>query len=652
MKRNQSVEEKRIRNIVNRKLIILCIIFLVFIEIGYLYSFFCVPQVYQSTSRILLIPEVTSEVEKSSLKASARPTSMNVYRKRVTQSDILKQVIQNLELDKTEKELTEQIQVKVEKDTYILAIRVTDRNPEQAMKIAQETANVFLNKMKETYHFEQTGIVDGAKLPTKSSNTHYQHMLVFGALGVLVSALYIAVVYHLDDTIKTEKEIEDYTNLPLLGVIPKESKTEDWARKVYQNIGMYNKKKKAKTFIFTSMMPQEGTTFTAVNVAVACAKEEQKVLLIDCNMRKEEQTFAFSVKGSKGLTEYADAITGTPSKDFNLAKKYIQETKIANLHVLTNGSLPQDPTDFLSSIRMKRILAIAKYLYDIVLIDLPDCIEDEEEMNDYLILTPVVDTVILIIKTGETKIREIQKCRNEIENAEGNVFGCIVNNRETILDEVLLEEKNEEKEDEMLTVAGVVKEANKRFKKEKNPEAIFPSGEIVPKANREESKQQTEKLLEQVEGFEESIDASMQDTVTKLVSQKLELFETLQRARMANRQKKQVTEGQEAEQEKIEQDFLELKNSMKKQIQKEVSNRFQANLEELEDWNEEWLDSLTIRQKEALMKKLEKKEEAIQRRLQKEMMQYLQTKMKENKQPGKRGRKKKVPTNDEEKKEA
>ena len=144
----------------------------------------------------------------------------------------------------------------------------------------------------------------------------------------------------------------------------------------------------------------------------------------------------------------------------------------------------------------------------------------------------------------------------------------------------------------------------------------------------------------------------MQDTVTKLVSQKLELFETLQRARIANRQKKQVTEGQEAEQEKIEQDFLELKNSMKKQIQKEVSNRFQANLEELEDWNEEWLDSLTIRQKEALMKKLEKKEEAIQRRLQKEMMQYLQTKMKENKQPGKRGRKKKVPASDAEKKEA
>ena len=647
MKRNQSVEEKRIRNIVNRKLIILCIIFLVFIEIGYLYSFFCVPQVYQSTARILLIPEVTSEVEKSSLKASARPTSMNVYRKQVTQSDILKQVIQNLELEKTESELTKQIQVKVEKDTYILAIRVTDRNPEQAMKIAQETANVFLNKMKETYHFEQTGIVDGAKLPTKSSNTHYQHMLVFGALGILVSALYIAVVYHLDDTIKTEKEIEDYTNLPLLGMIPKESKTEDWARKICQNIGMYNKKKKAKTFIFTSMMPQEGTTFTAVNVAVACAKEDQKVLLIDCNMRKEEQTFTFAVEGSKGLTEYADAITGTPSKDFNLSKKYIQETKIANLHILTNGTLPQNPTDFLRSIRMKRILAIAKYMYDMVLIDLPACIE--EEGKDYLTLTPVVDTVILLVKTGKTKIRELQKRRNEIENAEGSVFGCIVNNRET-MQEVVFEE--EEKEEEILTVASVAKEANKRFKKEKNPEAIFPSGEIVPKANREESKQQTEKLLEQVEGFEENIDASMQDTVTKLVSQKLELFETLQRARIANRQKKQVTEGQEAEQEKIEQDFLELKNSMKKQIQKEVSNRFQANLEELEDWNEEWLDSLTIRQKEALMKKLEKKEEAIQRRLQKEMMQYLQTKMKENKQPGKRGRKKKVPASDAEKKEA
>ena len=78
---------------------------------------------------------------------------MSVYSKRVTSSDILKQVIQNLALEQTEKELAEQIQVKAEKDTYILAITVTDESPEQAMKITRETAKVFLEKMKETYHW-------------------------------------------------------------------------------------------------------------------------------------------------------------------------------------------------------------------------------------------------------------------------------------------------------------------------------------------------------------------------------------------------------------------------------------------------------------------------------------------------------------------
>ena len=646
MKRNQSVEEKRIRNIVNRKAIILCIIFLVFVEIGYLYSFFGMPQVYQSTSRILLIPEVTSEIEKSSLKASSRPTSMSVYSKRVTSSDILKQVIQNLALEQTEKELAEQIQVKAEKDTYILAITVTDESPEQAMKITRETAKVFLEKMKETYHFEQMGIVDNAKLPTKSSNMHYLSMLVFGAIGVLVSAIYIAVIYRFNDTIKTEKEIEEYTNLPVLGNIPQDPTSIDWARKVQQSIRMNNKKKKAKTFIFTSMLPQEGTTFTAVNVTKACAKADLKVLFMDCNVRKEEQTFAFSVESEKGLTDYADALTGTPSKDFTLAKKYIQETKTPNLHVLVNGTMPLNPAEFLRSTRMKRVLAISKYLYDIVIIDLPAFVEEEEQVSDCVVLTPLIDTVILIVKMGETRLRDLQKRKNEIESAESSVFGCIINE---MTEQEEIEEEEDETAEDILTVATVIKEANKRFKKEKNPEAIFPSGEISPKVKRDEMKQQTEKLLEQVEEFEDEIDASMQDTVSKLVSQKVELFETLQRARMANRQKKDLSEE---EQEKTEQDFLELKNSMKKQIQSEVSTRFQASLEGLEDWNEEWLDTLTIRQKEALMKKLEKKEEAIQRRLQREMMQYLQTKMKENKQPGKRGRKKKVPTSEEAKKEA
>jgi len=367
---------------------------------------------------------------------------------------------------------------------------------------------------------------------------------------------------------------------------------------------------------------------------------------MDCNVRKEEQTFAFSVESEKGLTEYADALTGTPSKDFTLAKKYIQETKTPNLHVLVNGTMPLNPAEFLRSTRMKRVLAISKYLYDAVIIDLPAFIEEEEQVSDCVVLTPLIDTVILIVKMGETRLRDLQKRKNEIESAESSVFGCIINE---MTEQEEIEEEEDETAEDILTVATVIKEANKRFKKEKNPEAIFPSGEISPKVKRDEMKQQTEKLLEQVEEFEDEIDASMQDTVSKLVSQKVELFETLQRARMANRQKKDLSEE---EQEKTEQDFLELKNSMKKQIQSEVSTRFQASLEGLEDWNEEWLDTLTIRQKEALMKKLEKKEEAIQRRLQREMMQYLQTKMKENKQPGKRGRKKKVPTSEEAKKEA
>jgi len=666
MKRNQSVEEKRIRNIINHKIIILCIIFLVFIELGYLYSFFGVQKVYQSTTRLLFIPEVTSEVEKSSLKASARPTSMAVYRKRVKQSDIMKQVIQNLELDTTEAELADKIQVKVEDNTYILAIKVTDQNPEQAMKIAQETANVFLQKMKETYHFEQTGVIEQAKLPTQASNFHYPAIILFGVLGIVASALYVAAVYHWDNTIKTEKEIEEYVGLSVLGAVPKNPNTENWTRNVCRNLLAQNKKRKAKTFVFTSMLSQEGTTYIATNIAEECAKANQKVLFLDCNVRKEEQSSVFAVSGKKGLTEFADALTGTPSKDFTIAKKYILETKIPNLHILTNGTLPENPTDFLRSARMKRVLAIARYLYDIVIIDLPACQEDdEEEISDHLVLTPLVDTVILIVKTGETKIQDLQARKEEIECAEGTVFGCIVNHMESLEKEELQEDSQEEEKKKVkeelieeqegsniLTVATVVKEASKRFKQEKHPEKIFPDGEIEPKANREEMKQQTEKILEQVEQFEESIAIDMQKPMEKLVSQKVELYETLQRARMANRQKKTKDGEISEEQEKVEQDFLELKNSMKEQIQKEVSSKFQANLEELEDWNEEWLDCLTIRQKEAFRKKLEKKEEVIQRRLQKEMMQHLQNKMKENKQPAKRGRKKKTTESEPKKQEA
>ena len=217
MDRNGNIEMKRIFDILKSKVLLIMIIVLAFVMLGYMYSYYYVVPKYSSTETLLLIPN--NEADGSMITSSDLTLNSGLiatYSDIAKQSRVLKQVIENLNLNMTEKELLSKTKVSFTNDTYIIEITVTDTNPELARQITEEISNVFLKEIKEIYNLENIGIVDRAEAASSPYNVkHTKDLVMFAAAGMVFAGMIIVCIYIFDNTVKTEEDIEMYAEMKL-----------------------------------------------------------------------------------------------------------------------------------------------------------------------------------------------------------------------------------------------------------------------------------------------------------------------------------------------------------------------------------------------------------------------------------------------------
>ncbi len=447
MGKNENIEITRILDILKSKKLVILFILIIFTLLGYLYSYHYVVPKYKSTSTLLLIPNSTAEGKVIMTSDLAVNTDLTVnsglietYRSIGENSKVLKQVINNLGLDMTEEELLKEMKISVMKDTYVIQVSVTNEDPQKAMDIAKEFDEVFLQEIKEIYHLNNIGIVDEARLPEKPYNiNHLKDMIMFLVAGMGVSFLTMIVFYLFDNTIKKEEEIEKYIQLKSLGSIPMNqdkaqeivdrSKAKSYVTEcintIRTNILYMNSANSAKTILITSCTPREGKSWVSANIATAFAETDKKVLLVDADMRKGRAHKIFKVDNTEGLSNYLYAMTGEKEEDINMAKNYIKETQIPNLHILTNGIIPPNPSELLESSAMKELLEILKNIYDVVIIDAPPC----KLVTDSIILSTIVDSTILVANAEKTKMNDFNEVKKSIQMVDGEIIGAILNKK-------------------------------------------------------------------------------------------------------------------------------------------------------------------------------------------------------------------------------
>jgi capsular exopolysaccharide synthesis family protein len=181
-------------------------------------------------------------------------------------------------------------------------------------------------------------------------------------------------------------------------------------------------KKGCKTIVISSSNANEGKTTTTINLAITFAQADQKVLLIDGDLRKPKIHHYFSIPNSPGLTNYLGS-TVSSGKDKVDLFSVIHPTEFENLSVLCSGSIPPNPAELLGSEPMANFLTEISNDFDYIIIDTPPI----NVVSDALPLIRESDGVVLVVRSNQTTHPEIQRTISALEFIDAKILGFVVN---------------------------------------------------------------------------------------------------------------------------------------------------------------------------------------------------------------------------------
>ena len=202
-------------------------------------------------------------------------------------------------------------------------------------------------------------------------------------------------------------------------------KAEEAYKSIRANIMLSVMKKGTKKIVVSSSAPGEGKTTTTINLAISIAEADQKVLLIDGDLRKPKIHHYFSTPNSPGLTNYLGSMVNNSQK-MDLAS-VVQATEIPNLSILASGSIPPNPSEILGSEPMSDFLDSLEGKYDYVVIDTPPL----NVVSDALPLIKETDGVVLIVRSNASTYPELDKALSSLEFINAKILGFVVNFEES-----------------------------------------------------------------------------------------------------------------------------------------------------------------------------------------------------------------------------
>ncbi|NOX32320.1 MAG: polysaccharide biosynthesis tyrosine autokinase [Deltaproteobacteria bacterium] len=154
-----------------------------------------------------------------------------------------------------------------------------------------------------------------------------------------------------------------------------------------------------RSIMVTSPSPDEGKSFVSANLAVSIAKSiDEHVLLMDCDLRSPSIHAMFGLSETPGLSDHL-------SKAKPLSSLLLR-TFIHKLTILPGGTIPQNPSELLSSEQMRRLIHEVKLRYSdrYIIIDTPPPYITSEGNA----LARQMDAIIVVIRYGKTRKKDVQ----------------------------------------------------------------------------------------------------------------------------------------------------------------------------------------------------------------------------------------------------
>ncbi|MEW6667869.1 MAG: polysaccharide biosynthesis tyrosine autokinase [Thermodesulfobacteriota bacterium] len=309
---------------------------------------------------------------------------------------------------------------------------------------ARQMYELLIKRFKETSLAEEmkTGnirIIDRAEVPKDPVKPKKGLNILLAALVGLVAGTGMAFFFeYLDNTIKLPEDIKRHLRVPYLGPVPAfamdgagrdqgtakpelvtlhspKSTASEAYRGIRTSILFSSAESQPQVILVSSAGPQEGKTVTCANLAVTMAQSGNRVLLLDCDMRKPNIHRVFGIPREKGLS---NLLVGSSE-----LKDVLIPTSVPNLDAILCGPVPPNPSELLGSGRMQRLLTALRKSYTRILIDSPPA----TAVTDAVILAKLADSILLVVRAGDTPREIVKNGLGQFQNVNAHVMGVILN---------------------------------------------------------------------------------------------------------------------------------------------------------------------------------------------------------------------------------
>ena len=250
-------------------------------------------------------------------------------------------------------------------------------------------------------------------------------------LGFLFPVVLISAKSLIDTKIHTADELTKLINAPALGDIPitknkkeiviDENQNHSIAeafRLIRTNLGFMISKKAeiAETILITSTIGGEGKTFISLNLSSVLSSTNNRVLLIEADLRKPKLKKYANLSSKKGLTHYLADASIEP-------EEIIEKLDTTNIDTICAGEIPPNPTNLLMGSRMTELINYAKKHYDYILIDTPP----SKLVTDTLILSSYGDLIVYVVRANYLDKRLLKSMRPLLQNYHLKNVALILN---------------------------------------------------------------------------------------------------------------------------------------------------------------------------------------------------------------------------------
>ena len=404
------MEEINLKSLLNyylERVKIVIIATLIFLLASVVYTVINRPQ-YISESSITVTGDINAAKNQSTL-----------YAPQVTNNTVIQTVISNLQLKNSVKNIKKSITATSDAASDTIYITVQNVNSQKAMEINAELDRVFIDYVKDTYNNKNLKISAEATITGGGIVKKYaKQIVVITLVGTLLGIIYIFIRFYFDNTIKGEDDIKTL-KLDIFGVIPSDI-TEESYKNVIDNITTKTIDKDNKVVLLTTVDEESDKDLTIFTLASIYAELNKKVLIIDSDLKNNNQATIFDVKAKSG---YTDLINGKSTK----VDSSITKTKNKNIDLITNGSETSNEVEVLSSTKNEKVINELKTKYDVILISTPPVIGT----NGTIELSKYTDLNLLVSTHEKTKINDVKTAVDNYDNNSLKLNGIIINDADT-----------------------------------------------------------------------------------------------------------------------------------------------------------------------------------------------------------------------------